>query len=99
MSVSVIDGSKPRFIAVEGPIGVGKTALASRLAESLARRGFCGQPGEERLDQLRQRFSHIVSDRVGRRHEKFVSGGDRCGRPVRSGIVARENHAWTAPIL
>lgn len=36
MSVSVIDGNKPRFIAVEGPIGVGKTALAGRLAESLA---------------------------------------------------------------
>ena len=36
MSVSVIDGNKPRFIVVEGPIGVGKTALAHRLAESLA---------------------------------------------------------------
>ncbi|MEE4163921.1 MAG: deoxynucleoside kinase [Woeseiaceae bacterium] len=27
---------KPRFIAVEGPIGVGKTALARRLADSLS---------------------------------------------------------------
>ena len=27
--------SEPRYIAVEGPIGVGKTALAGRLAESL----------------------------------------------------------------
>ncbi len=36
MSTSRIDGNKPRFIVVEGPIGVGKTALASRLAESLA---------------------------------------------------------------
>lgn len=29
-------GNAPRFIAVEGPIGVGKTALAKRLAESLS---------------------------------------------------------------
>ena len=36
MSVSIVDSNKPRFIVVEGPIGVGKTALASRLAESLA---------------------------------------------------------------
>lgn len=28
------DGSLPRFIAVEGPIGVGKTTLARRLAET-----------------------------------------------------------------
>ena len=35
MSVSAIDGGNTRFIAVEGPIGVGKTALAARLAESL----------------------------------------------------------------
>lgn len=34
MSAST-DG-KPRFIVVEGPIGVGKTALAGRLAESLS---------------------------------------------------------------
>jgi len=36
--VSVSAGSigKPRFIAVEGPIGVGKTALARRLADSLS---------------------------------------------------------------
>lgn len=36
MSASRIDGDKTRFIVVEGPIGVGKTALASRLAESLS---------------------------------------------------------------
>ena len=30
------DRYKPRFIVVEGPIGVGKTSLASRLAESLS---------------------------------------------------------------
>ena len=36
MSISTIVGNKARFIAVEGPIGVGKTALASRLAESLS---------------------------------------------------------------
>ena len=38
MSVSQLQSSAraPRFIAIEGPIGVGKTALASRLAESLS---------------------------------------------------------------
>ncbi|MEO1247111.1 MAG: deoxynucleoside kinase [Pseudomonadota bacterium] len=33
--MNVIDGGSTRFIAVEGPIGVGKTALATRLADSL----------------------------------------------------------------
>src|SRR5690606_22767417 len=32
--VTTLDG--PRFIAVEGPIGVGKTSLAKRLAQSFA---------------------------------------------------------------
>jgi len=32
----VIPGDGPRFIVVEGPIGVGKTSLAKRLAESFA---------------------------------------------------------------
>lgn len=38
MSVSAITprGNASRFIVVEGPIGVGKTALAQRLAESLS---------------------------------------------------------------
>ena len=38
MSVSALTprGNAARFIAVEGPIGVGKTALAQRLAESLS---------------------------------------------------------------
>ncbi|MDH3747517.1 MAG: deoxynucleoside kinase [Gammaproteobacteria bacterium] len=38
MSVSPLNprGSAARFIVVEGPIGVGKTALAKRLAESLS---------------------------------------------------------------
>ena len=38
MSLSSIPsgGDAPRFIAVEGPIGVGKTALAKRLATSLS---------------------------------------------------------------
>ena len=37
MSVSTLTsgGTAPRFIVVEGPIGVGKTALAKRLAQSL----------------------------------------------------------------
>lgn len=38
MSVSPLKTSanSPRYIAIEGPIGVGKTALAKRLAESLS---------------------------------------------------------------
>jgi len=36
VSVSASSIGKPRFIVVEGPIGVGKTALARRLAESLS---------------------------------------------------------------
>ena len=36
MSVTASSIGKPRFIAVEGPIGVGKTALARRLADSLS---------------------------------------------------------------
>lgn len=38
MSVSKLQSSDdaPRYIAIEGPIGVGKTALARRLAESLS---------------------------------------------------------------
>ncbi len=38
MSVSMLKTSteRPRFIVVEGPIGVGKTSLAKRLAESLS---------------------------------------------------------------
>lgn len=38
MSVSQLksSGSSARYIAIEGPIGVGKTALAKRLAESLS---------------------------------------------------------------
>lgn len=38
MSVSKLQasGNAPRYIAIEGPIGVGKTALARRLADSLS---------------------------------------------------------------
>ena len=38
MSVSKLksSGDTPRYIAIEGPIGVGKTALARRLADSLS---------------------------------------------------------------
>jgi deoxyadenosine/deoxycytidine kinase len=40
------ESSAPRFIVVEGPIGVGKTSLAARLAESLS--------GELILEQIEQ---------------------------------------------
>ena len=36
ISKSSRDGTAPRYIVVEGPIGAGKTALARRLAESLS---------------------------------------------------------------
>ena len=36
MALGPIDGNNSRFIVVEGPIGAGKTALASRLAESMS---------------------------------------------------------------
>jgi len=36
--------SKPRYIVVEGPIGVGKTSLAERLAESFASELMLEQP-------------------------------------------------------
>ena len=36
MPISQIQSSACRYIAIEGPIGVGKTALARRLAESLS---------------------------------------------------------------
>lgn len=39
-------GTLPRYIAVEGPIGVGKTTLARRLAETLNYDVFLEQPGE-----------------------------------------------------
>jgi deoxyguanosine kinase len=37
---------RPRYIAVEGPIGVGKSSLAEILAESLGSRLVCENPGE-----------------------------------------------------
>ncbi len=36
MSISPLQTSEARYIAIEGPIGVGKTALARRLADSLS---------------------------------------------------------------
>ena len=38
--------NRPRYIAVEGPIGVGKSSLAEILAESLGSRLVCENPGE-----------------------------------------------------
>ena len=48
MAVQVLkrESNDPRFIVVEGPIGVGKTSLAKRLAESLS--------GELVLEQVEQ---------------------------------------------
>ena len=43
----------PRFIAVEGPIGVGKTTLAKRLAESLNYETFLEEP---ELNPFLERF-------------------------------------------
>lgn len=45
-SQDVSQSSSPRFIVVEGPIGVGKTSLAKRLAESFGSDLILEQPGE-----------------------------------------------------
>ena len=45
-SQDVSQSSSPRFIAVEGPIGVGKTSLARRLAESFNSDLILEQPEE-----------------------------------------------------
>ena len=50
MEKEVLDLKKynkiPKFIAVEGPIGVGKTTLASLLAKSLEYETFLEKPSE-----------------------------------------------------
>ncbi len=51
----------PRYLAVEGPIGVGKTSLARRLAEAFGGRPLLERPEEnpflERFYQARSRFA------------------------------------------
>lgn len=52
---------KPEYIVVEGPIGVGKTSLARRLAETLGARALLERPEEnpflERFYQSRKYFA------------------------------------------
>ena len=43
---SDLSGNIPRYIAIEGPIGVGKTSLTKRLAESFKRT-------QSRLEEMR----------------------------------------------
>lgn len=51
----------PGYIVVEGPIGVGKTSLATRLAEALGARALLEQPAEnpflERFYHARRHFA------------------------------------------
>lgn len=54
-SQDVSHSSPPRYIVVEGPIGVGKTSLAKRLAESFNSDLILEQPGE---NPFLERFYH-----------------------------------------
>ena len=45
-TVDVSGSTRPRYIVVEGPIGVGKTSLATRLAESFDSDLILEQPGD-----------------------------------------------------
>lgn len=53
--------SNPRYIVIEGPIGVGKTSLAVRLAESLKCESLLEQPSEnpflERFYRSRKQYA------------------------------------------
>lgn len=53
--------TRPQYIVVEGPIGVGKTSLARKLAEALGARALLEQPDEnpflERFYQSRKHFA------------------------------------------
>ena len=44
--LSIKKGKSPQFIAVEGPIGVGKTTLAKRLANTFSCETLLEQPEE-----------------------------------------------------
>lgn len=56
-----MSGTNPGYIVVEGPIGVGKTSLARRLAQALGARPLLEQPEEnpflERFYHSRQHFA------------------------------------------
>ena len=45
-TVDVSGSTHPRYIVVEGPVGVGKTSLATRLAESFDSDLILEQPGD-----------------------------------------------------
>ena len=46
MDLAIKDSPLPKFIAIEGPIGVGKTTLAHKLAKSFNYDVFLEQPSE-----------------------------------------------------
>jgi len=57
----IVSAESPGYIVVEGPIGVGKTSLARRLAEALGARPLLERPEEnpflERFYQSRKHFA------------------------------------------
>ena len=46
MKLALNDIPLPKYIAIEGPIGVGKTTLANKIAETFNYDAFLEQPAE-----------------------------------------------------